>query len=239
MGLPKSSIVTLSGTQVLQNKSFADSTDNTKILDFDLSGATTGKKTTFDLNHTDDRILTLPNVTDTIVNLNNVPQGVEILDVKTSATYNSSSETDLYTYTIPAGKLATNGDCIEMTVAMESVYSTGYSGSKTYNIFGRFGGTAVSQSNNLSILMTNNVTNSINRSYAMFVKVIVIRTGAASQVVTAILTAGQDRGYAGKAVTSHSTTGTIIIKVTGQNTTDTQSGIVGVLGGNVTYYPAG
>jgi hypothetical protein len=46
--------------------SFADSTDTTKKVQFDISGATTSKKATIDTNHTLDRTHTLPDKTGTI-----------------------------------------------------------------------------------------------------------------------------------------------------------------------------
>lgn len=44
-----------------------DSTDTTKVLTHDLSGATTAKTMTLKSSHTDNRVLTLPDVTDTLV----------------------------------------------------------------------------------------------------------------------------------------------------------------------------
>jgi len=54
-------------TQTLQNKSFGDGTDSTKDLTFALNGATTAKTMTITSSHTDDRTLTLPDATDTVV----------------------------------------------------------------------------------------------------------------------------------------------------------------------------
>ncbi len=49
------------------NVQLADGTDPTKIIDFETSGATTAKKTTITSSHTDNRTITLPDATDTLV----------------------------------------------------------------------------------------------------------------------------------------------------------------------------
>lgn len=49
------------------NVQLADGTDPTKIIDFELNGATTAKTMTVTCSHTDDRALTLPDATDTLV----------------------------------------------------------------------------------------------------------------------------------------------------------------------------
>lgn len=46
---------------------FGDQTDTTKKVGTDISGATTGKKTTLAFVHTDNRTITFPNATDTLV----------------------------------------------------------------------------------------------------------------------------------------------------------------------------
>jgi hypothetical protein len=64
--------------------SFADSTDTTKKVQFDISGATTGKKATIDTNHTLDRTHTLPNKTGTIAHTS---------DLTFSESFTSSAQT--------------------------------------------------------------------------------------------------------------------------------------------------
>lgn len=49
------------------NVSLTDGTDVTKVLDVELNGATTAKTMTITASHTDDRALTLPDATDTLV----------------------------------------------------------------------------------------------------------------------------------------------------------------------------
>lgn len=53
--------------QTLTGKNIGDATDNTKDIAFALSGATTGKTLTLISAHTDDRSITFPNVTDTLI----------------------------------------------------------------------------------------------------------------------------------------------------------------------------
>lgn len=62
-----------SETAVFQNKLFEDATckwvdngDNTKAVNYEISGATSGKTTTLDFNHSDDRVLTFPDASGTI-----------------------------------------------------------------------------------------------------------------------------------------------------------------------------
>ena len=69
-----STVATLTGAQTLTNKalsddtcSFGDSGDLTKKLEFELAGATTSKTATIVSSHTDDRSITLPDATDTLV----------------------------------------------------------------------------------------------------------------------------------------------------------------------------
>lgn len=63
----------LDGAQTLETKTLkssclvGDATDPTKALHWDLSGATTGTKTTFTLIHSADRVITFPNASDTLV----------------------------------------------------------------------------------------------------------------------------------------------------------------------------
>jgi hypothetical protein len=60
-------LLTGKGTGKIQ---IADSTDNTKIYQWDLSGATTAKKVTMVSSHTDDRTITLPDATATLAGIN-------------------------------------------------------------------------------------------------------------------------------------------------------------------------
>ena len=46
---------------------FPDAADNTKLVTFELVGATTAKTMTFTISHTDNRTLTFPDATDTLV----------------------------------------------------------------------------------------------------------------------------------------------------------------------------
>lgn len=56
-----------SHAKTLQNKTIGDSSDATKALAFDLSGATTAKTATLTSSHTDDRTITLPDASTTLV----------------------------------------------------------------------------------------------------------------------------------------------------------------------------
>lgn len=69
-------LVNSSGSQTLTNKLLSDSTvkfanvsDATKLLMFSLGGATTGKTMTFISSHTNNRSITFPDATDTLVGL--------------------------------------------------------------------------------------------------------------------------------------------------------------------------
>jgi hypothetical protein len=69
-------LVGLATADTLTNKilsddtcSFGDSADVTKKLEVELSGATTGKTMTIASSHTDNRTITLPNATDTLIGL--------------------------------------------------------------------------------------------------------------------------------------------------------------------------
>jgi hypothetical protein len=69
-----SKAVTASATGVTKNMKIdeatsvvCDATDPTKAIGFEVSGATTGKKLTILSSHTDNRTLTMPNATDTLV----------------------------------------------------------------------------------------------------------------------------------------------------------------------------
>jgi fructose-specific component phosphotransferase system IIB-like protein len=67
-------LATLAGSEAITNKSladdnvyFGDSAALTKKLEFELTGATVGKTATIISSHTDDRVITLPDATDTLV----------------------------------------------------------------------------------------------------------------------------------------------------------------------------
>jgi hypothetical protein len=66
-------LATLAGAEVLENKSLkstcklVDNADVTKMVAFDASGATGTKTTTLTFAHSDDRVVTFPNATDTLV----------------------------------------------------------------------------------------------------------------------------------------------------------------------------
>lgn len=91
---------------VLTNKKLIDTSvsinnqaDNTKILDFTLSGATTGKTMTIASSQTDNYTLTLPNISDTLVTKNTV----DTLTNKTLSGNIISTFTNTGTYTMPSG----------------------------------------------------------------------------------------------------------------------------------------
>ena len=72
--VPTGTVVGTSDTQTLTNKSIdslncfvVDNTDDTKKIGFDASGATTAKTLTLASAHTDNRTITIPDTTDTLV----------------------------------------------------------------------------------------------------------------------------------------------------------------------------
>lgn len=72
--VPTGDVIGTTDTQTLSNKSlisnnviFIDDADDTKNIKFSISGATTNSSMTISSAHTDDRVLTLPDVTDTLV----------------------------------------------------------------------------------------------------------------------------------------------------------------------------
>ena len=76
----------LSNKDIDTSNKFVDETDSTKELEVKLSGATTGKTVTLTSAHTDDREVTLPNATDTLV-------GKATTDTLTNKTISRSSNT--------------------------------------------------------------------------------------------------------------------------------------------------
>jgi hypothetical protein len=72
-------VVGTSDAQTLTNKTIGDPTDGTKALTFSLGSATTAKTMTIASAHTDDRTITLPNITGTLATL----AGTEELTNKT------------------------------------------------------------------------------------------------------------------------------------------------------------
>lgn len=69
-------------TQTLKNKSIGDPTDPTKTIAFNLSGATTGKAVTVTANHTNNRTLTIPDASGSII----LTSGTQTLSQKTLIT---------------------------------------------------------------------------------------------------------------------------------------------------------
>ena len=123
---PTGNIVGTSDTQDLTNKSlydssvsFVDEADNTKVLKFSLGGATTSKTTTITSTHTSDRVLTLPDVTDTLT-------GKTTTDTLTNKTLTSpvintatitNGSISGATINVPTGDLSINSVAITSTSA--------------------------------------------------------------------------------------------------------------------------
>lgn len=91
-----SAVVTLTGSQTLTNKILSDSTsvfghvsDVTKVLKFSLGGATTAKTLTIVSSHTNDRTITIPDVTDTLI-------GRATTDTLTNKTYDTAGTGNVF-----------------------------------------------------------------------------------------------------------------------------------------------
>jgi hypothetical protein len=98
-------------TDTITNKSLTDTTvtfnnqaDISKVLQFDIAPATTDKTLTLSTGHTDDRTLTFPDITDTIITKNT-------LDILTNKTLSGNIIVDFIsggaTYTMPSGSADT------------------------------------------------------------------------------------------------------------------------------------
>lgn len=90
------------GANRLQNKDLADSTtfivddgDTTKKVTFSVGGATTAKTLTLTSSHTDDRIITIPNATDTLI-------GKATTDALTNKDYQGGTASNSSRLTIPS-----------------------------------------------------------------------------------------------------------------------------------------
>ncbi len=133
-----SSEVTLLGAQELENKTLVDPTisadnANSKDLDFTLSGATSSKTMSILSSHTDDRTLTLPDATDTLV-------GKATTDVLTNKTLTApviSTISNTGTLTLPTAtdtlvardvtETLTNKTLTSPTLTTPTIAATGFS----------------------------------------------------------------------------------------------------------------
>ena len=183
------------------------------------TGSPTGTLTLAGSNHklSGNHVATLSSsATDTEIN------GVLTTKSSTTSTAANTTETDLFTYTTGASRLARNGDFVRMEF---SATTAANANTKQFKLY--WAGTAVLDTTAL-VLNAASITGYID----------VLRTGATTQVVTCHIESG-DALLVSKTVIGAGTatlSGTNIIKVTGTNGTANATDI-SLVQGRVTFVP--